>query len=97
MEIKNHKVSTMEEVCLMTFDQNTTMLGECHSTTRPPLFNGDNYFCWKTRMKLFIQANDYKVWRVIINGQNNPIKRESNSIIVLKDEDDWDQDDIKMA
>ena len=39
----------------------TNSVSEGHSTVRPPFFDEDNYSYWKTRMMLFIQANDYEV------------------------------------
>ena len=42
---------------------------------RPPLFVGDNYAYWKTRMRLFIQGTDYEALRVIVNGPTIPIKK----------------------
>ncbi|KAK8264230.1 hypothetical protein V6Z12_D12G095400, partial [Gossypium hirsutum] len=35
---------------------------------------------------LFIQANDYEVWRIVTNGPSIPIKREEN---------EWDENGIK--
>ena len=34
----------------------------------PPLFNGINYTHWKARMRIFIQAHDYDLWSIIVNG-----------------------------
>ncbi|KAK5835974.1 hypothetical protein PVK06_011705 [Gossypium arboreum] len=68
------KISNMEatsqEIFFMALDQNSTILGEGHSTMRPPLFNGTNYSYCTTKMKLFIQANDYEVWRIITNAMH---------------------------
>ncbi|KAK8349636.1 hypothetical protein V6Z12_A06G156100 [Gossypium hirsutum] len=58
-----------------TFKPNSTILGEGHSITRPPLFNVSNFSHWRTRMKLLIQANGYEVWRIITNGPFIPMKR----------------------
>ncbi|KAK8309812.1 hypothetical protein V6Z12_D02G148400 [Gossypium hirsutum] len=63
---------------------NSTILGERHSTMRPHLLNGSNYSYWRTRMKLFIQANDYEVWRIITNGSFIPMKRDNNDIKKIK-------------
>ena len=53
-----------QEMCLMAFEANANhLVSERQSTIRTPLFVGDNYAYWKTMMKLFIQANDYEVWR----------------------------------
>ncbi|KAH1082219.1 hypothetical protein J1N35_010532 [Gossypium stocksii] len=65
-------------------EQNSTILGEGHSTIRP-LFNGTNYSYWRVRMKLFIQANDYEVWRIITNGSSILMKRVKG-VIVPKEE-----------
>ncbi|MFQ6661808.1 hypothetical protein Gotur_029839 [Gossypium turneri] len=48
---------TSQEFCFMALEQNSTILGEGHSTMKPSLFNGTNYSYWRIRMKLFIQAN----------------------------------------
>ncbi|MBA0810998.1 hypothetical protein Gohar_002938 [Gossypium harknessii] len=48
---------------------------------RPPLFNVSNYSYWRTRMKLFIQANNYEVWRIITNGPFIPMKRVEGVIV----------------
>ncbi|KAK5812728.1 hypothetical protein PVK06_028166 [Gossypium arboreum] len=77
--------ATSQEVCFMALEQNSTILGEEHSTMRPLLFNGTNYSYWRTRMKLFIQANDYEVWRKITNGSSIPMKRVEG-VIVQKEE-----------
>lgn len=72
------------------------MLVEGHSTTRPPLFNGTNYSYWRTIMKLFIQANDFEVWRVITNGTSIS-KKKFDGVIVTKEENEWDDVDIKTV
>ncbi|KAG8498855.1 hypothetical protein CXB51_005238 [Gossypium anomalum] len=71
----------------MASEQNFTILGEGHSTMRPSLFNGTNYSYWRTRMKLFIQANDYKVWRIITTRSSIPIKRVEG-VVILKEENE---------
>ena len=54
-----------QEICLMAFEADANhLVSEGQSPVRPPLFVGDNYAYWKTRMKLFIQASDYEVWRI---------------------------------
>ncbi|KAH1107794.1 hypothetical protein J1N35_011562 [Gossypium stocksii] len=67
---------TSQKFCFLALEQNSTILGKGHSTMKPHLFNGTNYSYWRTRMNLFIQANDYKVWRIITNGSSIPIKRD---------------------
>ncbi|KAK5771656.1 hypothetical protein PVK06_047889 [Gossypium arboreum] len=59
---------------------------------RPHLFNGSNYSYRKTRMKLFIQTNNYEVWRIITNGSLIPMKRVEG-VIIPKEEGEWDNND----
>ena len=63
------------------------LVGEGQSTVRPPLFVGDNYAYWKTRMKLFIQVSDYEVWRIILNGPIIPTKKVRNQEVVKQEEE----------
>ena len=43
----------IQEMCCMTLEADANhLIGEGQSTVRPPLFFGDNYAYWKTRMKL---------------------------------------------
>ena len=56
---------------------------EGQSTYRPPLFTGSDYGYWKTRLTLYIKAQDYHVWRVIANGPHIPTK--TNVIIFQHD------------
>ncbi|KAK5825397.1 hypothetical protein PVK06_020227 [Gossypium arboreum] len=88
--------ATSQEVCFMALEQNYTILEEGHSTMRLPLFNSTYYSYWRMRMKLFIQTNDYEVWRIITNVSSIPIKRVE-SVIVPKEESEWDDNDIKKV
>ena len=91
------KLKRQDKVCLMALETNANVIGlEGHSIMRPPLFNGDNYSYWKTRMRLFIQANDYEVWKIIVNGPLIP-KKKVRDCIVPKEENEWDEQDTKMA
>ena len=49
-----------------------TLLVERQLTNRPPLFNGTNYTFWKIHMKIFIQAQDYDLWKIIIDSAHTP-------------------------
>ena len=86
-----------EEMCLMALKTDANhLMGEGQSSVRPPLFVGDNYAYWKTRIRLFIQANDYKAQRVIINDPTIPTKKVGDEKIV-KDENEWDANVLKMT
>ena len=45
-------------------------------------------------MKIFIQASDYNLWIVIVNGPH--IFTHINNIVTLKAELDWDDNDKRM-
>ncbi|KAL4271694.1 hypothetical protein GQ457_13G017440 [Hibiscus cannabinus] len=67
-------------------------LYKSQSITKPAYFNGDNYSCWKNRMRLFIKSNDYQVWDVMEDGPFIPTKREGDQLILkvkmeMSDED----------
>ena len=71
------------------------LMGEGQSTVRPPFFVGDNYAYWNTRMKLFIKASDYEVWRIILNGLIIPKKKVGDQEVV-KEEEEWDANDLNQ-
>ena len=74
----------------------STHLAEGQSTTRPPLFNGENYNYWKVRMMIFIQANSYEEWNIISKGPKIPSKLVENRR-VPKEENEYDENDFKMV
>ena len=73
-----------------------TSLAEGQSTKRSSLFNGSNYTYWKARMKIFIQALDYDMWSIIVNGPHTPTKI-IEGVESTKSEKEWDEVDKKMA
>ena len=71
------------------------MLPEGNSTTRPPLFNGNNYGYWKVRMIIFLQSMDYELWEIIEKGPYIPMKKETEGTLVAKNKSEWDESDKK--
>ena len=69
-------------------------MSEGNSTTRPPLFNGNNYGYWKARMTIFLQSMDYELWDVIEKGPYIPMKKCEESL-VEKLKSEWDDTDKK--
>ena len=47
-------------------------------------------------MKLFIKANDYELWRLIVNGLLISKKKVAERKLVME-ESEWDANDIKIA
>ena len=68
---------------------------EGQSTNRPPLFIGSDYVYWKTRMTLYIKAQDYHVWRVIANDPHVHTKTVEG-VSVTKLGSEWNEDDVKV-
>ncbi|MQL89650.1 hypothetical protein Taro_022224, partial [Colocasia esculenta] len=52
---------------------------------RPPLFDGEDYAYWKTRMKYFLQGNDYQIWSIV----------EEGDLLVTNEKAQWTDDDRK--
>lgn len=47
-------------------------------------------------MRIFVQAQDYALWRAIIKGPHEP-SHTVNGVQVPKPEEDWDENDSKMV
>ena len=74
----------------------STSLVEGQSTNRPPLFLGTNFLYWKARIKIYIQAINYHLQRVILKGpQISPIR--VNGIDIPKPKEDWNDNDMRMG
>ena len=76
--------------------QFNSTLNEGQSINRSSLFNGENYTCWKARMRIFIQASDYNIWSTIVNDPHILTHMVEN-IVILKSEKDWNNHDRRMA
>ena len=51
-------------------DPRITGFSEDRSINSPPLFDGSNFDSWRVKIKIFIQAHDYDLWNIIVNGQH---------------------------
>ena len=65
-----------------------THMAEGQSISRPPHFSGSNYNYWKTRMRIYIQENDYACWNIIENESIIPTKINKKGE-VLKPQNEW--------
>ena len=63
---------------------------ERQSSNIPSLFNGSNYGYWKARIKIIIQASNYKMWDVIVSGPHTPTKI-INNVLISKAESEWNE------
>ena len=51
-----------------------SFLKEGMSSNRPPLFDGTDYDYWSSRMRFHVQAIDFTLWRIIVDGPLVPTK-----------------------
>ncbi|XP_052109219.1 uncharacterized protein LOC127741214 [Arachis duranensis] len=72
-------------------------LTEGQSSNKSPLFNGKNYTYWKERMKIFVQAVDYRLWKIILEGPQFPTTTSAEGIVSLKPEASWTEKDRKKV
>ncbi|XP_021741922.1 uncharacterized protein LOC110708121 [Chenopodium quinoa] len=70
-------------------------LAEGYSTQRPPLFNGKYYAYWKTRMEMFIQSENYQVWRAIEVGDYEVTKANAENEVIPKPISEYDRSDFE--
>ncbi|KAL5576060.1 hypothetical protein UlMin_017759 [Ulmus minor] len=70
-------------------------MSEGNSTTRPPLFNGNNYGYWKARIIIFLQSMEYELWEVIEKGPYIPMNKVEGSL-VEKSKSEWNDIDKKQ-
>ncbi|CAJ2665549.1 unnamed protein product [Trifolium pratense] len=54
-------------------------ISEGGSSTRPPLFEGNDYYYWKDKMELFLRSQDNYMWSVIENGEYTPLAKDSTT------------------
>ena len=71
-----------------------SLFPEAYSSHRPPIFNGEGYHYWKTRMQIFIEAIDLNIWEAIEIGPYIPtIVDVSTSTTTQKPRDKWTEED----
>ena len=71
---------------------------EGNSIHRPPIFNGEGYHHWKTRMQIFIEAIDLNIWEAIELGPHIPtIVDVSTNTTTQKPRDKWTKEDRRKT
>lgn len=73
---------------------NIGIMSEGNSTSRTPLFNGNNYCHWRERIIIFLQSIQYELWEVIEKEPYIPMKK-SEKFMVEKSKSEWDDIDKK--
>ncbi|GAV73239.1 LOW QUALITY PROTEIN: DUF4219 domain-containing protein/UBN2 domain-containing protein, partial [Cephalotus follicularis] len=62
-----------------------------------PFFDGNNYSHWKAKMTIFIQALDFNLWDIIIDGPELPHIISQEGIKTLKLRSSYTDDDRKKV
>jgi hypothetical protein len=62
--------------------------------TRPPFFDGEEYYIWKNRMQTFLRAVDFDAWKAISNGPFIPT-HIVDGLTKEKPISEWTDDDEK--
>ncbi|GAV65262.1 LOW QUALITY PROTEIN: zf-CCHC domain-containing protein/DUF4219 domain-containing protein/UBN2 domain-containing protein, partial [Cephalotus follicularis] len=60
-----------------------------------PFFDRNNYSFWKTRMTIFLQSLDYKLWHIIVNGPRMRT-RTIEGVVSPKPENEYNDKDFRM-
>lgn len=68
---------------------------EGQSIQRPPLFNGENYTYWKTRMRFFMQSLDYDLWECVSTPYVVPTVTQEDGTVAAKTRSTWTDDEKK--
>ncbi|KAH9658467.1 CCHC-type domain-containing protein [Citrus sinensis] len=77
--------------------QNNSTFREGQSTTRPPYFDGNDYLYWKTRMRIYLQALDYKIWEIVNYGPFMPLTKSEVGEDIPKPSREWNEFEKKKA
>jgi len=68
------------------------------SCTRPPLFNGKNYYFWKWKMELFLKSQDINMCNVVNEGNFVPQTTDAvKAKVTIKPDTSWTDDDKKRV
>ena len=47
---------------------------------KAPLFNGGGYALWKIRMKIFLLALGFDIWKFVVYGYNAPTTSPKDAV-----------------
>ncbi|GAV91165.1 DUF4219 domain-containing protein/UBN2 domain-containing protein [Cephalotus follicularis] len=65
--------------------------------SKPPFFDGNNYSHWKAKMTIFIQALDFNLWDIIIDGPELPQTITKEGVKSLKPRSLYTDEDRKKV
>ncbi|XP_061370708.1 uncharacterized protein LOC133313360 [Gastrolobium bilobum] len=67
------------------------------STSRPPFFNGTDYAYWKSRMQIFLESIDLKIWNIVDEGYTGPTKKDESNNDVPNTLKEFSEEESKEA
>ncbi|GAV70938.1 zf-CCHC domain-containing protein/DUF4219 domain-containing protein/UBN2 domain-containing protein [Cephalotus follicularis] len=70
---------------------------ESMSISKPPFFDGNNYSHWNIKMTIFIQALDFNLWDIVIDGYELPRTVSKEGVKILKHKSLYTDDDKKKV
>ena len=62
----------------MEASASTITYAEGQSSHKPPCFNGTNYAYSKNRMRIYMIAQDFNIWQLVVNGPHISTKVVNN-------------------
>ncbi|GAV59922.1 UBN2 domain-containing protein [Cephalotus follicularis] len=65
------------------------------SEFKVPFFSGDDFPYWKNHMEIYLKSIDFKNWLSAKNGPHIPMKMNNKNELLVKTEDEWDEEDFK--
>src|SRR4030065_2973579 len=67
---------------------------ESLSISKPPFFNGSNYYFWKGKMKLFLMSQSVDMWNIVTEGNHVPQTTDAvTRIVTPTPEASWTKND----
>ena len=61
---------------------------EGQSMQRPPLFEIESFFNWKTRFETYVQSKDLDLWHIITMGDFEPFEYQTNEFVSYENQSD---------
>ena len=80
----------------MEASTSTITYTEGQSSHRPPCFKGSHYAYWKNRMRIYMIAQDFDLWQLVVNGPHIPIKIVNN-VEIEKEIEEYNESDKNLS
>ena len=81
----------------MSYPNSVMFLPEGASSNRPPGFNGNHYYYWKNKMRLFLESQDTDIWEIVENGPYIPMTTFDDGTVTPKQKENWTTEDKRKV